>query len=39
LGDNWIKLPIVMDALQSRRQLAATEVIPVELLTQIGLAD
>jgi two-component system NtrC family sensor kinase len=38
-GGNWAGLPIVKHALLSRQQLAATEVIPGEMLSQVGLAD
>ncbi len=37
-GGNWARLPIVEEALRKRSQEAATEVIPSELLTQVGLA-
>lgn len=36
---NWGMLPIVQEALASDRSLAATEVIPGELLAQVGLAE
>jgi len=36
---NWGMLPIVQEALASDRSLAATEVIPMELLAQVGLAE
>ncbi len=38
-GGNWASLSIVRSALNSRAQAAATEVIPSELLAQVGLAE
>jgi two-component system NtrC family sensor kinase len=34
---NWANLPILADALATGQELAATEVIPAELLAQVGL--
>ncbi|MCJ7700836.1 MAG: cache domain-containing protein [Anaerolineales bacterium] len=36
---NWLELPIIQEALQSGLTNAATEVIPSELLAQLGLAE
>jgi len=36
---NWLQLDIIEAALQNGLTLAATEVIPAELLAQIGMAD
>ncbi len=36
---NWGTLPIIQEASQGARSLAATEVIPMELLAQVGLAE
>lgn len=36
---NWGTLPIVRDAIENTRSIAATEVIPGELLAQVGLAE
>lgn len=38
-GADWSSLPILADALARRRPLAATEVIPVELLRHVKLED
>jgi len=38
-GGNWADLPIVEESFRERKQLAATEVIPAEMLSQAGLAD
>lgn len=38
-GSNWANLPIVRQSLLERNQIAATEVIPVEFLEQVGLAE
>ena len=36
---NWHELPIVEEALRSGNALSATEVIPVEILEQVGLGE
>jgi two-component system NtrC family sensor kinase len=36
---NWGALPIIQEASQGSRSLAATEIIPMELLAQVGLAE
>jgi two-component system NtrC family sensor kinase len=36
---NWGTLSIVQDAIENTRSIAATEVIPGELLAQVGLAE
>lgn len=38
-GGNWARLPIVQSSLQQQQPLAATEVIPAEMLAQVGLAN
>ncbi len=38
-GGQWDSLPIVRTALTTRQRVAATEVIPAELLAQVGLAQ
>jgi two-component system NtrC family sensor kinase len=38
-GGNWASLPIVKQAVLNQQQLAATEVIPAEMLSQVELAD
>ncbi len=38
-GGNWRELPILREALASGNALSSTEVLPVELLEQVGLAD
>jgi two-component system, NtrC family, sensor kinase len=38
-GGNWRSLPVVAAVLASGRQRSATEVLPAELLDQVGLAD
>lgn len=38
-GGNWAGLPIVQQAIYYRNSLAGTEVIPAELLAQVGLAE
>jgi two-component system NtrC family sensor kinase len=37
-GQDWSALPVVQSALRDRQPIAATEVIPVELLEQVNLA-
>ncbi len=37
IGGNWQELPIVATALVSEKQLGATEIIPAQLLAQVGL--
>ena len=36
---NWGILPIIQDAIADARGIAATEIVPGELLAQVGLAD
>src|SRR4030067_16598 len=36
---NWISLRIIQQSLLTEKPIAATEVIPPDLLTQVGLAD
>ena len=36
---NWGELPILQETLHSRKALSATEVIPFEILEQVGLED
>ncbi len=38
-GGRWGDMPIIKRALLDRRSLSATQVIPTELLSQVGLAD
>jgi two-component system NtrC family sensor kinase len=38
-GGNWSKLPIISQVLQQGVESASTEVIPEELLHQVGMAD
>lgn len=38
-GGNWEELPILGNAFTTGEAVAATEVIPAELLAQVGLAD
>ncbi len=38
-GSNWADFPILRQSLFERKQIAATEVIPVEFLEQVGLAE
>lgn len=36
---NWASLPVVVAALHAQTPLAATEVLPVEVLAEVGLAE
>lgn len=39
LDGNWLSLPVIQESLQTGVPIAATEVIPVNLLTQVGMAE